>query len=244
MSSKNQFIYGVVSYIVFLVSFLYAIPFIGGFWVSKTIDTGVQTSFTNALVINLILMSLFAVQHSVMARPGFKKWLTKRIPPSIERSTYVLLSSLILLLLYWQWRPMTATVWEFENSVISFIFHAIYAIGWTIVFLSTFMINHFELFGLKQVYENLKNTEPNKPRFMIRHLYSFVRHPIMLGFIIAFWATPVMTVGHLLFAAVTTAYVYIAVRFFEEPDLVKIHGEEYREYQKNVPMIFPGRNKG
>lgn len=239
MNKTTVFIYGIISYLIFLVSFLYAIPFVGDFAVSKTINTGTQTSIANAVIINLVLLSLFALQHSIMARQTFKKWLTQYIPKAAERSTYVLLSSLILLLLYWQWRPMTGTVWEIENQVLSFIIYVIYAAGWVIVFLSTFMINHFELFGLKHVYQNLQDKEISYEPFQVRYFYKFVRHPIILGFIIAFWATPVMTTGHLLFAVVTTLYMIIAVKFLEERDLRRIHGEKYEEYQRKVPMIFP-----
>lgn len=239
MNKTTVFIYGIISYLIFLVSFLYAIPFVGDFWVSKTINTGTQTSTANAVIVNLVLLSLFAIQHSVMARPQFKNWLTQYIPKAAERSTYVLLSSLILLLLYWQWRPMTGMVWEIENQVLSFIIYVIYAAGWIIVFLATFMINHFELFGLKHVYQNLQDKEISYEPFQVRYFYKFVRHPIILGFIIAFWATPVMTTGHLLFAVVTTVYMVVAVKFLEERDLRRIHGEKYEEYQRNVPMIFP-----
>lgn len=239
MNKTTVFIYGIISYLIFLVSFLYAIPFVGDFTVSKTINTGTQTSTANALIVNLVLLSLFALQHSIMARQQFKKWLTQYIPKAAERSTYVLLSSLILLLLYWQWRPMTGTVWEIENQILSFIIYVIYAAGWIIVFLATFMINHFELFGLKHVYQNLQNKEISYEPFQVRYFYKFIRHPIILGFIIAFWATPVMTTGHLLFAVVTTLYMIIAVKFLEERDLRRIHGEKYEEYQRKVPMIFP-----
>lgn len=239
MNKTAVFIYGIISYLIFLVSFLYAIPFVGDFAVSKTINTGIQTSTANALIINLLLLSLFALQHSIMARQQLKKWLIQYIPKAAERSTYVLLSSLILLLLYWQWRPMTGTVWEIENQVLSFIIYVIYAAGWVIVFLATFMINHFELFGLKHVYQNLQDKEISYEPFQVRYFYKFVRHPIILGFIIAFWATPVMTTGHLLFAVVTTVYMVVAVKFLEERDLRRIHGEKYEEYQRNVPMILP-----
>lgn len=239
MKKSLIFIYGIICYAIFLISFLYAIPFIGDFWVSKTVNTGTQTPVIQAVIINLVLLSLFAIQHTIMARQPFKKWLTQYIPWAMERSTFVLLSSLILLLLYWQWRPIPGVIWEVENQFLSGLIYAIFAIGWLIVFLSTFMINHFDLFGLKQVYEYLRNIEPQPPKFRVRYFYRFVRHPIMTGFIIAFWASPVMTTGHLLFAAVTTVYIIIAVKFLEEKDLERIHGEKYREYKEKVPMLIP-----
>jgi protein-S-isoprenylcysteine O-methyltransferase Ste14 len=231
-------LYAIIAYAIFLIAFLYAIGFVGNFLVPKGIDTGVETSTVEALLINLALMSLFAIQHSVMARPAFKKWITKYISPAIERSTYVLLSSLVLLLMYWQWQPMTAIVWELENTWV-LVLTGFFFLGWTIVFLSTFMISHFELFGLTQVFENFKDQQIRSPKFQVNYFYKIVRHPIMLGFIIAFWATPTMTVGHLLFAAVTTAYILVAVKFLEEKDLKKLIGKDYEEYQKEVPMIVP-----
>lgn len=231
-------LYAIIAYAIFLIAFLYAIGFVGNFLVPKGIDTGVETSTVEALLINLALMSLFAIQHSVMARPAFKKWITKYISPAIERSTYVLLSSLVLLLMYWQWQPMTAIVWELENNWV-LVLTGFFFLGWTIVFLSTFMISHFELFGLTQVFENFKDQQIRSPKFQVNYFYKIVRHPIMLGFIIAFWATPTMTVGHLLFAAVTTAYILVAVKFLEEKDLKKLIGKDYEEYQKEVPMIVP-----
>lgn len=232
-------LYGLLAYGVFLAAFLYAIAFVGDFLVPKTINSGTPEDTTTSVLINLGLMSLFALQHSIMARPGFKKWWTGLIPRVAERSTYVLLASSLLFLLYWQWRPMPTVVWEVESEVGVLALNTLFALGWLIVLLATFMINHFDLFGLKQVYDYVKNIEPRRPEFKLRMLYQIVRHPIMLGFIIAFWATPVMTAGHLLFAATTTAYIYVAVAFLEERDLLKIFGDQYREYQKNVPMLLP-----
>lgn len=232
-------LYGVVCYLVFFLTFLYAVGFVGNLVVPKSIDTGTPPSFALALVINLALMTLFAVQHSVMARPGFKQWWTKYLPSSVERSTYVLFSSLALILLFWLWRPMTGTVWHVEAEMARNVIWAVFWLGWGVVLISTFLINHFELFGLQQVYFNFKG-RPHVPGQLKTPLfYQFVRHPIMLGFIIAFWATPDMTTGHLLFASVTTAYILIAIRFFEERDLLHYHGEEYAEYQRQVSMIIP-----
>jgi len=231
-------IYGIIAYLIFLVAFLYAIGFVGNLFVPKSIDSGEEIFLIPALLINLGLLSLFALQHSIMARPAFKKWFTQIINPAMERSTYILLSSLILLFMYWKWQPMTTIVWETEN-ITSIIVMALFFLGWTIVFLSTFMINHFELFGLTQIYQNFKNETITMPKFQVNWFYKLVRHPLMLGFIIAFWAAPTMTYGRLLFAVVTTAYILIAVKFLEEKDLKKIIGKDYEAYQKRVPMIFP-----
>jgi protein-S-isoprenylcysteine O-methyltransferase Ste14 len=233
------FLYGVVAYVIFLYAFLYAIGFVGNFIVSKSIDTGTESPMLTSIIINALLLSVFAIQHSVMARPTFKKAWTKIIPTAMERSTYVLLSSLALLLLYWQWQPMTQVIWNIEGRMASTAITVLFFIGWTIVLLSTFMINHFELFGLEQIYNNLKNKSSKPLTFTTRFFYGIVRHPIMLGFLIAFWATPRMTVGHLFFAVMTTLYIYISVKYFEEKDLRKFLGEDYNEYMKNVPMLIP-----
>ncbi len=236
-------LYGLVSYVIFLASFLYAIGFVGNFLVPRSIDSGLQGSFLSSLIINAVLLGLFAVPHSVMARPWFKKKFIKVIPASMERSTYVLLSSLLLFLLYWLWQPMTDIVWHVESSLGAMILWAIFAMGWLMVLLSTFMINHFDLFGLRQVYLNYRDQDYEHLDFKIVGLYKLVRHPIMLGFIIAFWATPVMTVGHLVFAIATTAYIFIALQF-EERDLVNIFGEKYKNYQDKVSMVIPLKWKG
>lgn len=240
------FLYGAVSYLVFFVTFLYAIGFVGNLVVPKSIDTGPPAATTTrALIMNVILMSIFALQHSIMARPGFKKVWTRFVPKVIERSTFVLLSSLALILLFWQWRPMTGTVWNVENDAGKYALLAVFFLSWSIVLLSTFLINHFDLFGLRQVYLYQRGEEYTDVGFREPFLYKFVRHPIMLGFIIGFWATPRMTYGHLLFAAVTTVYVLVAIQF-EERDIVSVHGTAYEDYRRRVSMIVPlpkGRSK-
>jgi protein-S-isoprenylcysteine O-methyltransferase Ste14 len=236
--------YGIVAYAIFLGTFLYAIGFFGDFSVPKTINSGTDLGFWEALGINVALLGIFALQPSVMARPGFKKWWTRFVPKPIERSTYVLLASLALILLYWKWIPMNSVIWEITDPTAITILYALFALGWPIVLLSTFMINHFDLFGLKQVYEYLKNIEPTPVAFKLTLFYRIVRHPIMLGFIIAFWAIPAMTLGHFIFSITTTSYILVAISYLEERDLVKMHGESYKEYQRNVPKIIPFPRKG
>lgn len=234
------FLYGLVSYVFFLVTLLYAIGFVTGIVVPKTIDGGAIVPVLEALVVNLALLTLFAVQHSVMARQGFKRWWTTIIPASAERPTYVLLATAALALLLWQWRPLPDIVWQVSNPQVANGLLGLSLFGWLLVVLSTFMINHFELFGLYQVVMNLLGKTIPPAHFKTPGLYKLVRHPIYLGFIIAFWATPVMTYGHLLFAAVTTAYILVGI-MLEERDLVEIFGDDYRRYRERVSMLIPWR---
>ena len=230
--------YGTAAYLVFLATFLYAIGFVGNYVVPKSIDAGgVTSSPGTALAVDLLLLAIFAVQHSAMARPAFKRWWTRFVPAVIERSTYVLFASAALILLFWQWRPLTATVWQVDGpaaAAITFVF----VLGWLTVLLSTFLISHFELFGLQQVWLNLTNRMAASPTFHTPFLYRWVRHPLYLGFILAFWAAPHMSLGHLLFAGATTLYILIAIQL-EERDLVGAFGEAYVAYRTRVSMLIP-----
>jgi methanethiol S-methyltransferase len=229
--------YAIVSYAVFLVASLYAIGFVGNVAVPKSIDTGPLANLGEAIGINLLLLGLFAIQHSVMARPAFKRWWDGVLPRAAQRSTYVLLSSLILLLLYWQWRPMPMTVWRFDGVAAGFMI-GICGLGWSIAFASTYMIDHLDLFGLRQAFAALRGAEVPGQSFKTPLLYKVVRHPMMLGFLLAFWATPEMSVGHLLFAIMNTAYILVALQF-EERDLIAEFGATYQQYRERVPMVLP-----
>ncbi|TPQ33829.1 hypothetical protein C2U70_18525 [Bradyrhizobium guangdongense] len=231
--------YGVLAYLVFFGTFLYAVGFISQLIVPKTLDSGVTGSLARAFVVNLALMSLFAVQHSGMARQGFKKLFARFASPALERSTYVLLASLTLILLFWQWQPITAVVWNVETPVLAYAAIAGGFIGWLIVLYSTFLISHFELFGLTQVVTHFVGRVVEPMKFKTPGLYGLIRHPIYLGFIVAFWSAPTMTLGHLLFAAVTTAYIFVGI-WLEERDLVAMFGDQYRLYRQKVAMLIPG----
>ena len=232
------FVYGVLSYACFFATFLYAVGFIGGFGVPRSIDSAPEGTVLAAVLVDVLLLTTFALQHSVMARPAFKRWWTRIVPEPAERSTFVLFSSLALLLLFWQWRPIGGVVWQVETPAVKAALYALFAAGWLIVLVTTFLINHFDLFGLRQVWLYLRG-EPYRPLgFVTPGPYRHVRHPLYVGWLLAFWATPTMTVAHLLFAAMTTSYILTAIRF-EERDLLEFHGERYAEYRRSVPMLVP-----
>jgi len=231
------FAYGLVSYAVFFVTFLYAIGFIGNLWVPKTMDSPRETTFATALLVNLGLLALFAVQHSLMARPAFKRWWTRFVPESAERSTYVLFSSLALIALFALWQPLGGMVWQVGSPVGRALLYGGFAFGWGLVLLATFLINHFDLFGLRQVWLQLNGKPYRALKFVTPAPYRVVRHPLYVGWLCVFWSTPDMSVTHLLFAAMTTAYILVGIRL-EEHDLVAAH-PEYESYRRRVPMLIP-----
>jgi protein-S-isoprenylcysteine O-methyltransferase Ste14 len=236
------FVYGSVSYLIFLATFLYAIGFIGNFGVPKTLDGALTGPLGVALLIDVALLSLFAIQHSVMARKWFKDWWTSIVPKPLERSTYVLFSSLALLLLFWQWQPLGGVVWSIENPAARIVLRGLFAFGWALVLVSTFLINHFDLFGLRQVYLYLRGRPYTSLKFGTPGPYRLVRHPLYVGWLFAFWATPAMTLAHLLFSVATTAYILIAIQL-EERDLAREHAEAYEAYRRSVPMLIPFTRK-
>jgi protein-S-isoprenylcysteine O-methyltransferase Ste14 len=243
MAGVTAVLYGVAAYAIFLGSFLYAIGFVGNVVVPKSIDSGAAGSPVEAVIVNVLLLGLFAAQHSVMARPAFKRLWTRIVPKSVERSTYVLLASLVLMLLYWQWRPIPGLVWSVEDAVWIAVINGVFWLGWAILAISTHLIDHFEMFGLAQVFAALRKKQSPAPVFKTPFFYKWVRHPIYVGFLLAFWATPSMTWGHLLFSTGSTGYILLGI-FLEERDLVALFGDQYRRYRKQVGMLipWPGRN--
>ncbi len=236
------FTYGIFCYAVFFGTFLYAVGFVGNFLAPKSMDSEPTVPLGMALLTDLGLLGLFAVQHSVMARPGFKKRWTRIVPEPVERSTYVLLSSVAMIALFWFWQPLGGMVWDIENGVARTLMYALFAFGWGLVLVSTFLLNHFDLFGLRQVHLYLRGVEYTPLPFSTPLFYRYVRHPLYVGWFFAFWATPTMTMTHLMFAVTTAAYILVAIQL-EEKDLVDFHGRKYLDYQENVPMLVPNGRK-
>lgn len=235
-------LYGLIAYVAAVGSLLYAIGFIGNIVVPKTIDGEPQLPLLSAILINASLLLLFALQHSIMARPGFKRWFTRMIPAELERSTFVLLSSLLLILIMWQWQPLGGVVWSVDNSTIKTILLVIYLIGWAILFISSFLINHFDLFGVRQVWLYFNKKPYTHLPFRLPFFYKYMRHPIYFGMLIAFWSASLMRVSHLLFAVLSTGYVLVGIQL-EERDLIKTFGEKYKLYKKRAPMLIPFSKK-
>jgi protein-S-isoprenylcysteine O-methyltransferase Ste14 len=242
VSRTLTLVYGVASYVFFVLVFVYAIGFVGNVGVPRGIDGPLEGSLLAALGLDLVLLTIFAVQHSVMARRGFKAWWTRIVPEAVERSTFVLAASACLALTFWQWRPLGGVVWQVDAPSVRVALHALSAFGWLTVLATTFLINHFELFGLAQVWRHFRGTTPQFAAFVMPGPYRQVRHPLYLGFIIAFWAAPTMSATHLMFAAVTTAYILVAIQF-EERDLIVAH-PEYAAYRRRVPMLVPSMRRG
>jgi len=241
MGALISLVYGTAVYVFFLCTFVYAIGFVGGVFVPKTVDSGTPAPLMEALAVNFLVLGIFAFQHSLMARRSFKRWWTQIVPPAVERSTYVLAATLALALLLWQWRPITEPViWRIEDPAAVNSIWAIFWLGWGVLLLATFLINHFELFGLRQVFSRLLGRDIPEAEFRTPLLYRYVRHPIYLGFVLAFWAAPVMTAGHLMFATGGTGYILVGI-WFEERDLVAQFGERYHRYREQVGMLIPWR---
>ena len=238
MAGLVAVLYGVVAYGFTLVALLYLIGFTGNLVVPKSIDSGVAGPLLQSVIVDTMLIALFAIQHSVMARPGFKRWWTRIVPPSVERSTYVLFASFALLLLYWQWQPIPTPVWTVDNPALAGAIDGIFWLGWIVLVASTFMLSHFELFGLSQVFMRLFGKSPSEAKFRTPLLYRHVRHPIYLGILLAVWATPAMTAGHLLYALLITAYILLGIQL-EEHDLIQQFGDQYRRYRKHAAMLVP-----
>jgi protein-S-isoprenylcysteine O-methyltransferase Ste14 len=243
MGAISAFVFGAFAYACGVAALVYSMGFVGNVVVPKSIDAGTLVGSGEAVVVNLLLLGLFGVQHSVMARRSFKQWWTRIVPHSVERSTYVLAAALVLGLLFWQWRPiLEPVVWQVESPAVALLLWSIYWLGWTVLLVSTFLINHFELFGLRQVFARVTGRAIPEPEFRTPFFYRYVRHPIYLGLILAFWSTPLMTAGHLLFAIGATGYILVGI-WFEERDLIAQFGEQYRRYRAQVGMLVPSRRE-